>query len=399
MFRLTVIALFFSLLTGLILYARGFRVSLSKKNLLSTGILVAASYPDGAKIYVNGDLKGATNSNLTLPPGAYLVEIKKEGYSSWSKNIRIKGEIVIKADALLFPQNPALSPITSLGVVKSYFSEKNTNLIIFSQMGDPTKDGLYLLETSKKAISIFNPLKLLVLKSLFPADVDFAKTAIRFSPDGRDIMVSFFDKVTYLISTSQETKELFDITQSKTAIEESWNEQETKTLQKILTAFADPLPQIASDSFDIVSFSPNQSKILYQAKKSTDLPLIMKPPLIGTNQTLEQRKLQKDYFYVYDKKEDKNFVVPMINPDLIGINCPSSTKDCLLWYPDSSHLAINEGKQIAIIDYDGSNKRTVYSGPYESGFWAVASDGRILLLANLNPGVNKLPDVYAVDIR
>jgi len=60
---------------------------------------------------------------------------------------------------------------------------------------------------------------------------------------------------------------------------------------------------------------------------------------------------------------------------------------------------MNEGDKISIVDYDNANKQVVYSGPYEGGFVSVTNDGKLLILANLNPQTNKLPDVYAVGIR
>ena len=70
-----------------------------------------------------------------------------------------------------------------------------------------------------------------------------------------------------------------------------------------------------------------------------------------------------------------------------------------MWYPDSQHIVINEGKTIAVVDYDGQNKQTVYSGPYQKNFFALTTDGKILGLANLNPEMNDYPDIYAVGIR
>lgn len=383
------LALFFVLLAGLIIYARGYRINFSKKNISSTGILVASSYPDGAKIYVNNILKGATNTTLALEPGSYFVEIKKEGYSSWSKQIKIKGEVVFKADALLFPQNPSLSPLTSLGIQKAFFSEKDTYVIIFSSLGEEKKDGIYLLDTSKRALSIFNPLKLLALKSSFPGSLNFKTATVQFAPDGKQIMVSFIESYveSYLLSTTEETLEPFVITRSKEIIEQSWREQEEEKVRKILEIVKKPFPQIASESMRIISFSPDDSKILYQAKVNTLLPPIITPPVIGANQTAEQRSLQKNHIYLYDKKEDKNFPIN------------TNTLDTILWYPDSQHLVLNEGKTIILVDYDGQNRQTVYSGPYENNFFSVTTEGKILILANLNPELNPLPDMYAVGIR
>lgn len=395
---------FFILLIGLIMYARGYRINFSQKNITSTGIIVASSYPDGAKIYINNVLKGATNSTVALTPGTYFIEIKKTGYSSWSKQIKIKGEVVFKVEALLFPQNPSLSPLTSLGIQKAVFSEKDSYVIIFSSLDDTKKDGIYLLDTSKKTISIFNPLKLLTLKSAFPRSLNFKTADVLFSPDGKQIIVSFFDinerptqntyRASYLLSTTEQTFEPFDITRSKNTIEQSWNEQAEEKKKKILAIVRDPFPQIASASMNIISFSPDDSKILYQAKEHAILPPLIIPRLIGTNQTPENRTLQKNHLYIYDKKEDKNFEM-----NLSTFNFGLLTFDSILWYPDSQHIVINEGKTITVVDYDGQNKQTVYSGPHESSFFAITPDGRILILANLNPEMNNYPDMYAVGIR
>jgi hypothetical protein len=51
------------------------------------------------------------------------------------------------------------------------------------------------------------------------------------------------------------------------------------------------------------------------------------------------------------------------------------------------------------VDYDNSNRQAVYSGPFEANFFTTTSDGKIIVLANLNPEGNKLPDLYLVGIR
>lgn len=396
--RLFLIVVFVVILAGLIIYGRGYRINLQQKTITPTGILVASSSPDGAKIFLNGQFHGATNSNIILPPGKYFLEIKKDGYSSWKKQLTIKGEVVTKVDALLFPQNPSLSPITSLGVVKAYFSQNNGKIILLSQNENQEKDGIYLLETAKKPLSIFNPLKLLALKSVF-GEIDFKETEIEFSPNGKEFIFTT-PASSYLLSTESQTEQPFEITNSKEAIEEAWQKEEGENRQKILETFKDPFPKIASDSFKILSFSPDETKIFYQALKEVSLPQIIKPPLIGANQTKEERELKKGSFYVYDKKEDKNFRIDLI--DLISkqtSNLKPQTSNLIFWYPDSQHLVINEGTQISIVDYDGENKRVVYSGPFEKDFLAVTSEGKLLILANLNPQTNKLPDVYVVGIR
>ena len=113
--------------------------------------------------------------------------------------------------------------------------------------------------------------------------------------------------------------------------------------------------------------------------------------MIATNQTVETRGLKKNGLYVYDKKEDKNYFIG--NWKSINSNFP------IQWYFDSRHLVIEENKKISIVDYDNENKQTVYSGPFESNFFTTTSDGKIIVLVNLNPEANKLPDLYLVGIR
>lgn len=408
---------FLSILGTIIAYARGYRLNITEKKVVPTGILVASSTPESAKIYIDGKLYGVTNSNITLPPGHYHVQIKKDGYSTWENNLTIKGELVVKTDALLFPLNPSLAPLTSLGIVKAHFFEGENKIVVLTEnqlTATPSASGVYLLDNGRKQLSIFNPLRTLVLKSAFPTIFDFADTSLEISPDGEEsIMIVSSPVRAYLFSLDEDKQQPIDITRSVQTVRQAWATTRGKNLQRILESFKDPLPQIASDSFDIISFSPDESKILYRAKQNTLIPTIVKPPLISTNQTQQTRDIRTGSLYVYDKIEDTNYLleslvelnaptiarrqtnIPSPSPT-IGLQLPATN---YLWYPDSKHLVIREDNQISVIDYDGTHKQVVYSGPFEKDFLAVTQEGKLLILANLNPQKNNLPDVYAVGIR
>ncbi len=381
---------FVAILIIFIAYARGYRLDLKQKSVTSTGILAISSTPSAAKVYLNQELKGVTNINLSLPPGRYQIEIKKDGYTSWKKEIVLKGELVETVEALLFPTNPSLSPLTNLGIVKTVRLGQTDKILIFSQNDNLEKDGIYVFESSKKPISFLPPLKLIVLKKNLPPETDLAKTEVYFSADLKQAIFEFSLSASYLFSLEEENKQLFEVSNSKEALLSAWEEEKQQQILKILETYPKEIKKIASDSFQIISFSPDETKMLYQAKTQLDLPLVIKPPLIGTNQTKQERSLKKDGLYVYDKKEDKNFLVENWKPKI---------ENSIQWYSDSRHLVINEEKRISIIDYDGTNKQTVYSGPAEDSFFSTTTDGKIVVLANLNPQTNKLPDLYLVGIR
>lgn len=420
--RLILISAFIAVLAFIITYARGYRLDLKKKSLTPTGILVISSSPKAAKIYINGQLKGATDTNLTLPPGNYQVEIKKEGFTSWSKIVKLKGELVLTLEALLFPLNPSLSPLTNLGIIKAVPLDATEKILLFTQNNNPEKDGIYLYEASKKPVTFFSPLKLITLKKNLPETVDFAKAQVFFSPDYKQAIIEFsvsnieyqISNIAYLFSLDSENQPPFDITGSKQTLIEAWEKESQEQNQKILEAFPKEIAKIASDSFRLIAFSPNETKILYQAKKSLTLPTVINPPLIATNQTEEVRAIKKDSFYVYDKKEDKNYEISLNgdgNEARIGKRLRQASPKNetglltdgrfanLQWFPDSKHLVFIERKKIVVVDYDGTNKQTVYSGPFENSFFTITAEGQIIVLANLNPETNPRPDLYMVGIR
>ncbi|KKP60357.1 MAG: hypothetical protein UR56_C0025G0008 [Candidatus Roizmanbacteria bacterium GW2011_GWC2_34_23] len=385
-FRLLFFLTFVVVLASVIAYARGYRFDIEKRSVKSTGIISATSNPKAAKIYVNGELKGVTDTNLTLPPENYLVEIKKEGYTSWSKKINLKGELVINVDPVLFPVNPSLSPLTNLGIIKAIPTEDGDKIVVIAS------GSAYLFDASKKNLPFFPPLNKIVDLSLLLNITDIKSIKVTFSPNQKQAIFALPDEAlaksgfvpAYLLSLDENNLNPLDVTLSKEALIQAWQNEKDKNNTKILETFPRDFDKIASSSFEIISFSPNETKILYRAKEGVKLPFMIKPPLISTNQTPEERLIIKDRVYVYDRKEDKNFLILQPN---------------LKWYFDSRHFVVKEEKKISIIDYDDTNKQTIYSGPFESFFFNPTSDGKIVVLINLNSQVNELPDLYLVGIR
>jgi hypothetical protein len=382
--KLMFFVIFVIVLAIVIGYARGYRFDIEKKSLKSTGIISLTSSPKAAKIFVNGELKGVTDTNLTLPPENYFVEIKKEGYTSWSKQINLKGELVINIDPVLFPVNPSLSPLTNLGVIKAFPTDDGDKIFIIAS------GSAYLFDAGKKTLPFFPPLNKIVDLSLLPNISGYTNVKVSFSPNQKEVILES-EKNSYLLSLEENNLSPLDVTTSKESLLQAWKIEKDKNNAKILETFPENFDKIASASFEIISFSPNETKVLYRAKESAKLPLMINPPLISTNQTPEERNVIKNKIYVYDRKEDKNF--PLLFP------IPQPLASNIKWYSDSRHLVVEEVNKISIVDYDNTNKQTIYSGPFESSFFNPTSDGKIIVLINLNSQVNKLPDLYLVGIR
>lgn len=112
-----------------------------------TGLLNANSFPTGAEVYIDGELTTATDNTLYLKPGEYTVEIRKEGFSPWKKQLRIQQELVTQTNAQLFPAAPSFSPLTLTGVTTLSTSPDGQKVAFYTNSAqDPEKNGLYILE-------------------------------------------------------------------------------------------------------------------------------------------------------------------------------------------------------------------------------------------------------------
>ncbi len=366
---------------GVILYGKGYKFGFNKGQLAlsGTGMLVATSNPDGAQVFIDGHLTTATNNTINLLPGEYTVKIAKEGYFSWEKKIKIQKEVVAKAEALLFPNAPKLESITSIGVENPTLDPSGAFIAYTVASQSAVKNGIYVLDMTSRPI--------LTLQSSSKQIVDnttdtFSASSLSWSPDGTQLLATISatprNPTTYLLNTNQFNQNPQDITATLDTTRSLWKKQIQERDQARINALPNKLRKVITDDFNILQWSPDETKILYEASRSTTISTIINPPLIGTDSTPEERSIQKGNIYVYDMKEDKNFKI---------LNLTSSAHPYLMWLTDSKHLIYVEDKQIAIIDYDGLNKIIIYAGPFIDSYVFPWPDGsRIVILTNLgNP--------------
>jgi hypothetical protein len=66
-----------------------------------SGLLAASSDPKGAQLLIDGRLISATDDTIYLDPKTYRVEMSKDGYTTWTKNMTLAAEEVTQANARL----------------------------------------------------------------------------------------------------------------------------------------------------------------------------------------------------------------------------------------------------------------------------------------------------------
>lgn len=388
---ITYIAVFLFLAIGtvaVILYGTGYRLNIGKGKLgfLETGLLVAKSQPDGASILINGHLTTATDNTIDLAPGEYRIRIAKDGYSSWEKTIKIQKEVVAKIDALLFSTTPKLESITDSGVGNPVMDPSNTQIAFTVDNSSIKKSGVYILDVSTRPILTLQSASTQIADNIID---NFSQASLSWSPDGKEILATISaeqSQTTYLLEASGFNQNPQDVTEVLTSINASWQKQKEDKEMSRIYGLKPKLKQLIAQNFRILSWSPDETKILYTASQSAALPLVITPPLLGTDATPDQREIKKDSIYVYDISEDKNYKI-------------SDGELSLSWFPDSKHLVFVDNQQINIIEYDGGNKITIYAGPFIDKYVFSWPDGsRLVILTNFgNPNIT--PNLYTVGLK
>ena len=375
-------------------YARGYRLDVKTLRFQPNGILVLKSEPDGASVYINGELKGATNANLSIAPGTYDLEIKKDGYLSWYKRIVVEKEIVTQATVSLFKNVPSLSPTTFSGASNVVMSEDGSK-IIYSVL--PSKDltedkiGLWFLDTYSLPLGFGNGPKRI-------ADGDMSDATYMFSPDATQILLTVSEGV-FLIDSGSFTSQdqMINIASKKTQTLAEWKKQKEAMNLGLTKNLPPSLADILSRKTSAFIFSPDDNMILYTASAAATLEENLIKQLPGASTQTQERNIQAGRTYVYDIKEDRNF---MISDQPITIdNIDKQDIPALRWMSSSRHLLWAGTDQVVIMDYDGTNRQVIYSGSYAMpSVFPYSNTTKLLILTNLG-STNSPTNLYTLTVK
>lgn len=356
------------------LLARGYQFDIQNLTFQENGILVAKSDPDGASIYVDGELKGATNTNLRLSPDEYLVEIKKNGHVVWSKYLTIKKEEVTQVTAHLFKTAPSFSPVTFSGAQNPVVSSD------FSKIAYTNNEGLWIMSVSSLPIGFPNEPKKIT-------DSVFIDANYYFSANNRELIVET-KNANYLLNTNEfiSKYELVDISLEKTEILNTWELEKAKKKEAELKPLPLELSKVLTENTSSYTFSPDETMIMYTASSEATIAKDLIAKLPGSSTQKEERDIKVGKTYIYDIKEDKNFMV-------------NDNGRSLYWMPTSRHLILPDDGKIIVMDYDGTNRQTVFSGDYIAPHaYPFVNASKLLILTSLGSD-GSLPNLYSLSIK
>lgn len=406
-------------------FARGYRFDFKKKKVAETGLLVANSFPTGAQVFINDKLTTATNDTLNLPPGDYWVKIVKDGYIPWEKALKLKKELVTQTNARLFPAAPDLKGLTSAGALNLTPSPDGEKIafVVASASAAP-KNGLWVLDLTPRPLS-FSRGPRQIARNI--PSFQFTQTKFIWSPNSKQVL-AWSDKNSFLLDVDRfnDLSTQLDVTARLPLILFDWEEQLALKRKEEMKKLPEFMEEIVTQSAKNIYFSPDEERLLYTATASATLPEGLVPPLPASNTQPQTRMIEPNKIYVYDIKEDKNFYIteakptstPGVDKETLGVESDDKKVEIekrleaiqnqysplavqpIQWFPSSRHLILVENEKIIILEYDGTNRATVYAGPFENSFAYPWPDGsKLLILTNLNPDSPLPPNLYAIDLK
>lgn len=430
--RMTKLRIFFFLLTlfvvGIVsflvlLYAKGYRFNNKSQSLEPHGLLVMKSDPDGAQIIVDGETKGVTNTNLSLISGSYDITIKRDGFQDWNKRLTITEGEVTEATAHLFRVAPSLTPLTFNGAENPLMSNDGGK-IAFAVPKKSNDDlhnqniaGLYVLENVDLPVGFLQEPRRIT-------NADTIEGLWIWSADDRQILL-LNQKGAYILDVGGFTSQdrLINIFSTLPQTISLWQEEYQKRFASEIKALPLPLVDILERRTERVIFSPDSDMIMYTASSSATLQADLIKEIPGASTQKEERLLKEDQTYIYDIKEDRNFAVYTQNEgllvsnkdifDLISNLISAQAKPFgltelpdiglftkrLAWFPTSRHIISVENATISLMDYDGTNKKEIYSGSFVAPYvFPTLSLNRLIILTNLG-GTSSTPNLYSLSIK
>ncbi len=149
----SLVLVFFVLLPILLLFALGYRWDPVSRTLTQAGILSFKTIPEGARIIVNGKVSAQkTPANLGLLPGTYTVELDLKDYWSYSKQVEVRANKVLRLeDILLFPKTPRVKFVTTPSELKTFFLSPSGKRVLFISH-TPKGENIYILHVGDKTL-------------------------------------------------------------------------------------------------------------------------------------------------------------------------------------------------------------------------------------------------------
>jgi len=350
----------------LVAYGSGYRINLDEKKISGTGILTISSVPEGAEIYISGELRGGTDGSIpNLSPGKYLVKLEKDGFNKWEKEILIEKEKVTPIEAVLFPTAPDLSALTFSGVDSPIISPNGEKIAyLITEKG---KAGIWVLELGGRQLFFSRSAQQIAKDS---SNFKSSQAKIEWSSDSNILLVSAKIKsgtqVNYLLDSGRLNETFEDISIRVKSLREEWTADLNNQEQNALNNLGGKAKDLAKGARKLY-FSPDEKRVLIIKEKGGPVVYDSNPSLVPGMEP-----------QTYNIPEAKNYI----------------------WLPTGRHVILVKDRSISIVEEDGQNDVTIYTGEFsDEAVFPWPDSSKLVITTTLNTSNSKQPNLYSIRLR
>ncbi|HOV34772.1 MAG TPA: PEGA domain-containing protein [Candidatus Dojkabacteria bacterium] len=187
--RVTMVVMVAILTVFIYYYSKGYRINIHSQEITKTGILNVKADPFWSDIYVDGENIGKSPKSKTLSIGTHNVEIKKDGYSTWAKEVEIFDErSTIITPWLLLKEPEKTTAWESKGIFQKLWVDTSSQTALVLIKDSNTTYSLWAYRTTVPFLSFSdNKVKLLTTESEI--------TDVKLSPDGGRALITIKDSL------------------------------------------------------------------------------------------------------------------------------------------------------------------------------------------------------------
>lgn len=354
-----------------VLYTAGYRYNFSKNKVEKTGILMLASEPKDAQVFINGkNVEDKTPARIkNMMPGDYAIKMEKDGYYPWEKVLTIKSKLTTFAENVaLFKKTLPMQIIN--GDIKSFSISNDGDKIAFYEKGavkifDITSKSIKeLYKNSSEVTNISwseNDEKILVAERLFPnfriVNADGSETP--FLP--KNIGYNFTEIV--LDSGSANTAFGFILTGAQTGILHQIDMKDKKVKASVAVG----------NSFiaegDTIYTTENAAKNKYLFKKSFKDYSVKEQIALMPFGNYKFFELKNDLLTILHKERGELVYINLKNSDENTI-LESGVKTAI-FTKDNSKLIIKKDFEILVYDFAAKQKDLItrYGKEIKKAIW------------------------------
>ncbi|HCC22800.1 TPA: hypothetical protein DF272_01320 [Candidatus Falkowbacteria bacterium] len=351
----------------LIFYTAGYRYNPKKQQLATTGTLVVETAPRAARLTLNQEVEYQTPIRLTdLTPQKYTIEISKDGYYPWKKNLTINSqETTFAEDIVLF---------------KKTDPKKLFDFRVTAMAETPDRKGAAILSHNENELDIYYyAFGSKTVQKIYNTTDTLNEPNLSWSKDGNFLLLTFAEpalsgviinrtapsiKITVAEFMANAVKVKFSLEEDNILYAVSGDKIIQATIQNriLVTETVDnynPVKQadfnIYNDYLYLISSDRNQETIIerHRVGVPADRP---EAKIILPTAEYTIPGVVDDHLVILDKTSDTTYFVSLgLGEILTGVTELSS-----YYYKEKENLLLVADKnEIAVFDLDAGEKTTI----------------------------------------